>query len=163
MPRTAHELFDKPTRSQEAWIRATQVVTRVRSQQESVQKASREVGISPKTVIRLAGSALRKRPNGRYVAKASDRLLRVLVMPTGRGLTEIAVRDSRQATQVAEYSIAVQKYLQTGDATSIEKFHGKGITDASGKRISLITDLIELSRLGSAGEFSFESLYARIS
>lgn len=162
-PRTADELFAKPKRSREAWIRTTQVVTRVRTKHESLQKASREEGIDPRTVIRLAGSALRKRPNGRYAAKASDRLLRVLVIPTSTGSDEIAVRDSRQATQLAEYWIAVHRYLQTGDASSIKKFRGKSITDANGKRIRLVTDLEELDRLGSAGAFSFESLYARAS
>src|SRR6267378_2717707 len=71
-PRTADKLFTKSKRSQEAWIRTTQVVTRMRTKQESLQKASREEGIAPRTVIRLAGSALRKRPNGRYAAKARD-------------------------------------------------------------------------------------------
>jgi len=162
-PHTADELFSKPKRSQEAWIRATQVVTRIRTKQESLQKASREEGIAPRTVIRLAGSSLRKRPNGRYTAKTSDRLLRVLVIPTNKGSDEIAIRDSRQATLLAEYWIAVHRYLQTGDASSIEKFRGKSITEASGKRISLVTDLDELNRLGNAGAFSFESLYARAS
>jgi len=162
-PRTANELFAKPKRSQEVWIRSTQVITRVRTKHESLQKASREEGIDPRTVIRLAGSALRKRPNGRYEAKANDRLLRVLVIPTNKGSGEIAVRDSRQATQLAEYWIAVHKYLQTGDASSIRKFRGKSITNANGKRIRLVTDLEELDRLGSAGAFSFESLYARAS
>ena len=163
VPRTADELFAKPKRSQEMWIRATQVVTRIRTKQESLQKASREEGIAPRTVIRLAGSALRKRSNGRYAAKASDRLLRVLVIPTKAGSDEIAIRDSRQATQLAEYWIAVHRYLQTGDASSIKKFRGKTITDANGRRVRLVTDLDELNRLGSAGAFSFESLYARAS
>jgi hypothetical protein len=162
-PRTADELFAKPKRSREAWIHATQVVTRVRTKRESLQKASREEGIDPRTVIRLAGSALRKRANGRYAAKASDRLLRVLVIPTSAGPDEIAVRDSRQATQLAEYWIAVHRYLQTGDASSIKKFRGKSITDANGKRVRLVTDLDALNRLGNAGAFSFESLYARAS
>jgi hypothetical protein len=162
-PRTADELFAKPKRSQEAWIRATQVVTRIRTRHETLQKASREEGIAPQTVIRLAGAALRKRSSGRYAAKASDRLLRVLVIPTNKGSGEIAVRDSRQATQLSEHWIAVHRYLQTGDASSIDKFRGKKITDAKGKKVPLVTDLDELNRLGSAGAFSFESLYAKAS
>ena len=35
------------------------------------------------------------------------------------------------------------------------------IVDANGKRAALMTDLDDLDRLGSAGELSFESLYAR--
>jgi hypothetical protein len=95
------------------------------------------------------------------VAKASDRLLRVLVVPTREGLREIAVRDSRQATQIAKYENAIQRYLQTGDDLALRKFRRKYIIDANRKRIPFLTDLRELDRLGSAGVLSFESLYAK--
>ncbi len=104
---------------------------------------------------------MRKRANGRYKAKASDRLLRVLVVPTREETREIAVRDSRQASRVAEYWNAVHTYLETGDASALQKFRGKRITDANGRQVPLLTDLDELDRLGSAGVLSFESLYAR--
>ncbi len=160
VPRTAEELFAKPDRFQDRWTRAAHVISKMRTDGVSLRRASREFGVDPRAVIRLAGSALRKRANGRYAAKASDRLLRVLVIPTKTGSDEIAVRDSRQATQLAEYWIAVHRYLQTGDASAIEKFRGKRITDASHKRIPLLTNLEELDRLASAGVLSFESLYA---
>lgn len=162
-PRTAKEYSAMPERSQDRWDRVAHVISKMRSENVSLSKASREYGVSPRTVARLGASALRKRPNGRYAAKSHDRLLRVLVIPTNKGTDEIAVRDSRQATQLAEYWIAVHKYLQTGDASSIKKFRSKSITDANGKRVRLVTDLDELNRLGSAGAFSFESLYARAS
>jgi hypothetical protein len=127
----------------------------------SLRRAARAFGLNPGVVLRLAGPALRKRSNGRYAAKASDRLLRVLAIPTKQGPGEIALRDSRQATLLAEYWIAVHAYLQTGDASSIKKFRGKRITDATGKRVRLVTDLDELDRLGSAGVLSFESIYPK--
>jgi hypothetical protein len=55
----------------------------------------------------------------------------------------------------------VRRYLQTGDASGINKFRGKKIKDANGKRVALLTDPNELDRLASAGALSFESLYAR--
>jgi lambda repressor-like predicted transcriptional regulator len=160
-PRTADDLFAKPKQFQDKWIRATHVVSKMRADGASLNQTSKEFGLSPRTVQRLVGTAIRKRPNGRYAAKANDRLLRVLVIPTNKGSDEIAVRDSRQATHLAEYWIAVHGYLQTGDASSIEKFRRKHIIDANGKRVRLVTELDELNRLGSAGAFSFESLYAR--
>jgi hypothetical protein len=128
----------------------------------SLQQASREIGIDPRTVVRLGGSALRKQATGRFKAKASDRLLRVLVFPTRKGLREIAVRGSRQASQVAEYWNAVQTYLATGDATALRKFRRKHIVDANRKRIPFLTDRRVLDRLGNAGVLSFESLYSRV-
>lgn len=159
-PRTAKEFFAMPERSQDRWTRVTHVVSKMRTDAVSLRQASREFGLDPRTVLRLSRPALRKRANGRYVAKGGDRLLRVLVVPTPEGLREVAMRDSRQASQLARYSAAVDRYLETGDDTALRKFRRKRITDASGTRIPLLTDLNELDRLGSAGVLSFESLYA---
>jgi hypothetical protein len=128
----------------------------------SLRQASREFGVDPRTVVKRGGTALRKSATGRYEAKKSDRLLRVLVFPTHDGTREIAVRGSRRASLLGDYWAAVQKYLQTGDASGVKRFRGKKIEDANGKQLSLITDLAELNRLGSAGVFSFESIYARV-
>jgi hypothetical protein len=87
--------------------------------------------------------------------------LRPLVIPTPKANSLIGVRDYRQAVLLADYWNAVQKYLETGDASALERFRGKHITDAVGAEILLITDLDELNRLGNAGSLSFESLYAR--
>jgi hypothetical protein len=134
----------------------------MRSHETSLPEASREYGIDPRKVIRLTKSALRKGASGRYAARASDTLLRVLLIPTEDGLQEIALRDSRHASQLGEYWAAVQKYLETGDGTDLRKIRRKTITDASGKRFRLVKDLRDLDRLGSAGVLSFESLYARV-
>lgn len=133
----------------------------MRTGKASLNKASREFGINPQTVRRLVGSALRKQRNGRYAARPTDRLLRVLVIPILEGLREIALRDSRQATVLANYWIAVHIYLETGDAAELQKFKGKRIVDANGKRVPLLTDLAALDRLGNAGVLSFETIYAK--
>jgi hypothetical protein len=147
-------------RAQDQWIRLTNAISLIRAKGISLPKASREHGLDPRTVVRLGKPALKKRTNGRYSAEPTDNLLRVLVMPTNDGLREVAVRDSRQATLLAEYWVAVHKYLETGDASALRKIR-KTITDADGKRVRLTKDLAELERLGSAGVLSFESLYAR--
>ena len=160
-PRTAKQFFARSPRSQETWNQVTHVVTKMRTDGVSLRQASREFGVDPRTVVRLGGSALRKQPNGRFAAKRSDRLLRILNIPAPEGLREIAVRDSRQATVLAEYSNAVQRYLQTGETSALAQFRSKTIKDASGEPVPLLTNLKQLDRLGSAGVLSFESLYAR--
>ena len=110
---------------------------------------------------RWAGSTLQKKNSWKWSAKKSDTLLRVLKVPTPEGVREIAVRGSRQATTLAEYLNAVQRYLQTGDSSRLAKFKGKFIKDANGIQTPLITDRRLINRLGSAGVLSFESLYAR--
>jgi hypothetical protein len=133
----------------------------MRSYDVSLQMASREESISPRTVIRWGGSALTKRQNGQYAAKATDRLLRVLKVPTLEGPREIVVRGSREASRLGEYWAAVHRYYETGDASGLQKFRGGYVENASRVRIPLLTDLDHLNRLGSAGVLSFESLYAR--
>ena len=161
-PRTAEQFSAKSERFQDRWTRVTHVISKMRAEGVSLRQASREFGVDPRTVVRLGGPALQKRANGRYAAKASDRLLRVLVVPTRKGLREVAVRDSRQAGRVAEYWNAVQTFLATGDPAALRKFRGKHITDANRKRIPFLTDLKALDRLGNAGVLRFESLYSRV-
>ncbi len=151
-PRTSEQYFARSERFQDRWSRVTHVIAMMRARGVSLRQASREIGVDPRTVVRLGGSALRKRASGRYAAKASDRLLRVLRVPTREGLREIAVRDSRQASQIAEYANAVQRYLQTGDDLELRRFRRKYIIDANRKRIPFLTDRRELDRLGSAEE-----------
>lgn len=161
-PRTAAQYFSRPTRQRESLAKTAHVLSAMRSEGLSLRKASREVGISSQTVRRHAGAALRKTKSGIYKARASDRMLRVLVLPTPSGLAEIATRDSRVATMVGEYWNAVHVFLQTGNDAELARFRGRSIIDAEGNRVALLTDLDELERLGGAGVLSFESLYARV-
>jgi hypothetical protein len=161
-PRTAEEYFAKPERFQDRWNRVAHVVSKMRADDLSLRQASREFGVDPRTVLRLGSSAVRKRPSGRYVARSSDRLLRVLAVPTNTGTREIALRGSKQASLLGQYWDAVQRYLQTGDESSLQAFSGRHLIDANGTRTELLTDPNELNRLGNAGVLSFESLYARV-
>jgi hypothetical protein len=158
-PRTIEEYFALTAEQQDLYRRSTHAVTQMRAEKDSLPRASGDSGIDAATVLQLAGSALRKSASGRYEAKSSDRLLRVLAIPTLEGVGEIATRDSREASRLATYWDYVQIYLQTGDPAGLEQFEGTHITDANGVQVPLITDLEELDRLGSAGELSFETIY----
>lgn len=147
--------------AQERWTLVAHVISKMRKEKTSLPKASREFHIDPRTVARLGKPALRKKKNGQYAAKASDRLLRVLVIPTAKGLQEVAVTNSRDASILGKYWDAVQDYLQTGDSSALRQLEGIRIKDANGLVILLLTDVNELDRLGSAGVLSFESLYAK--
>jgi hypothetical protein len=161
VPRNADQYFKLSESAQERWNRVAHVIQKMRTEGISVTRAAKEFGIDRKEVIEL-GSALRKQKNGRYTPKPFDRLLRVLVMPSADGLKEVAVRDSRTASKIAEYSDAVQKYLRTGDASLLKKFKRLKLVNDKGERISFLTELSKLQELGSAGVLSFESLYARV-
>ena len=66
------------------------------------------------------------------------------------------------ASVIGKYWNAVDLYLNTGDDSALDAFQGKYIIDADGGRFFLMTNIRELDRLGSAGNLSFESLYARV-
>lgn len=153
----------KPKRRQESQLKSARVLTTMRTENASLSRASREEGVSPATVLRHAKSALRKTAQGRYKARKSDRLLRLLVIPTPEGLAEIATLNSRAATTVGEYWNVVNAFLETGEDTDLARFHGVSIVDANGNAVPLLTDPTELERLGSAGILSFQSIYARAS
>jgi hypothetical protein len=160
-PRTAKQYSAKPQRFQDLWDRVVAVISKLRSQNTSLQKTSREIGVSHRTVVKYGGSALQRSKRGRYEAKKRDRLLRMLMIPTPEGPCEIAVRDSRQASLLGEYWNAVRRYLSFGDAIRIKKFDGKFITAEDGQRFALLTNLADLDSIASSGLFRFESIYAR--
>jgi hypothetical protein len=159
-PKTAEELFALPSHTQQVYASVLGVIAKVKDG-ASRARAMREARVTRRQVDRFGGSALRKLKNGRYVAKAWDRLLRVVMVVSHDGLREVATRDSRQASKAGKHSAAVHRYLQTGDDSALAQFKRKYIVDATGKRVPLLTDLEELDQLGSAGVLSFESLYAR--
>lgn len=160
-PRTAKDFFAEADRTQQTWNRVLRAISKMRTEDLSLKQASKEAGVSSRTVVSWGGRAIKKGTNGRYTVSKGDSLLRVLHVPTAEGTREVALRNSRQASILGEYWDALQKYLRTGDSAGIEKFQGKRIKDANGVEIPLMTDLAELNRLGSAGVLSFESLYAR--
>lgn len=161
-PRTSKQYLALSDVQKDRYENATHVITKMRSEGISLTKAAREFGLSPRIVKARAGSALRKTKSGRYVPRPRDKLLRVLVIPgSPHGQLEVAVKDSTVASKLAEYSIAVDRYIHTGDVSGLKPFRRLKLLDEKGKRIKLLTDLAELQRLGSAGVLSFESLYAR--
>jgi len=158
-PRTAAHYKALSEKRKDAFERSLRVLSKLRSEKTSLRKASLEVGIDPETVKRWAGSALRKKLNGKIAPKSSDQLVRLLRVPSEDGLRDVAIRGSKNATFLAGYFNALHRYLATGQFADLEKFRGKSLTDADGAQILLPTARADLMRLGSAG-FSFESIYS---
>ena len=84
-PRTAKDFFAKSEAFQDKFTRVANVVSKMRADGVSLAQASGEYKLAPHTVLRWGRTALRKGANGRYAAKASDRLVRVMVVLTHGG------------------------------------------------------------------------------
>ncbi|MEP7352782.1 MAG: hypothetical protein ABI824_06080 [Acidobacteriota bacterium] len=128
----------------------------------TLRQASLRAGVSPRTVQRWAGDSLKRQDNGRYAISRKDRLVRELKLPTPTGTIDVAVRGSREASQIGKYWDTLQRYFRTGNKAGLEQFRGVHVTDVNGQQIPLLTDFEVLDRLGSAGVVSFESIYARV-
>ena len=98
VPTTARQYFSRSKQVQEAWDSVGQVISKMRSGRISLRKASKEIGVDPSKVLKLGRSAIRKQKSGKYAAKKTDHLLRILSVLTPEGRREIALRDSRQAS-----------------------------------------------------------------
>lgn len=159
-PRTLAQYDALPRRSQASVENVAHVVTRMR-EGASLKSAAAEYGINPRTVVKLGGSALRKTGGGRYKAKASDDLLRVLLVPVHGGRVEVAVRGSRAGSEVSKRAIAQREFLATGDDTKLRELSKVKILDASGREVPFLIDLDELERQGDLDLLSYESIYAR--
>lgn len=104
-------------------------------QGDSLAKATRDNGVTARTVKRYVGSALvQDRPGGRIRATKSDRLVRYIQFPGLDGPIEKAVRGSKAASQAAQYKAAINRLLR-GDRNAMAPWHGKKIAG-----IELITD-----------------------
>lgn len=156
--RTATGLAQLRPAAQEAYERALDALALMRRDRISLSQAATRAGTTRNTVRRYAGSAIRKDARGRYAARPSDRLIRRMRFLTPRGQITLDVTNSRTASRIARYFAAVDRYLKTGKTDALREFRGKAIR--VGKvAYPFITDPRTLSRLGRAGEVSFEDLY----
>ena len=121
-PRTEAQYSAKPEKFKDTWERVLSAISKMRRDKVSLSQAARDAGTSPRTVTKWGKSALRKQKSGKYAAKASDRLLRIVMIPTPEGMREIAVRESKQVRLLAEYWNALHKYIDTGDSVQLRVF-----------------------------------------
>jgi hypothetical protein len=143
------------------WERVIATISEMRDRKKPLRQAARNAHISPRTLVKWGQHALLKTSDGKYVARRSDQLFRVLTALTPDGTREVGVLGSRRATQLANYWNAVQRYLQTGDKSGLEKFTRKFLIGTDGTRLPFIADPGVLKRLGSAGILNFNSIYGR--
>jgi hypothetical protein len=143
--------------SKPAYPKVLEVLSRTR-RGESLTAASRAVGVAPDTVLRYAGSAF-TRENGRWKPKPTDRLSRQMRFLDARGAVPVEPASSKEATKLARYWKAVDRYLKTGDDRDLRRFARMRLRTRQKTSLSFLTDRHQLKRLGYAGELRFEDLY----
>ena len=161
LPRGAAAFQGKSQAFQEKLTRVANTVSKMRTEKLSLAQASKEFHVSPTTVVRWGRSGLKKAASGRFAAKKSDRIPRLMVVLTAGGKQEIVVQDSKQATILGEHWNTVGKYVREGDTKGLLKLGDKHVVDADGVKHLLLTNTSELNRQAGAGNLSFESIYGR--
>jgi hypothetical protein len=130
-------------RSQDSRERALKALWAMR-RGDTLSRATRDNGVTIRTVKRYVGSALvQDRPGGRIRATKSDRLVRYLQIPGPDGPRAVNVRGSKTASDFARYKAAINRLLR-GDRDAMAPWHGKKIAG-----IELITEtktLVEQAR-----------------
>lgn len=143
-------------RENETRIRAFRALTAMRHG-ASISRAGRENGITPRTIKRHVGAALRQdRPGGRIRAMKSDKLIRHLQIPGPNGPIEITAGGSKQATEISRYKAAVNRFL-AGDAKALAPWRGKKIAG-----VELVTEKETLKSLAHKDLLPY-SLYRSLS
>lgn len=120
-----------------------------------------EFGVAPRSILTIGKSALRKTESGRYVARSSDKLLRVFTIPVRGGKIDVAVRGSRASTVVSDRANAQRLFARTGDTSLLQALDSTTLLDAEGREVPFLTDLDELERQGDLHMLSYESIYAK--
>ena len=156
--RSRDEVSSLRSSEREARSRSLDAVARMRSDGLSLSQAARAAGTTSNAVRRYAGSALTQTAGGRSTVKASDRLVRPMLVPTPDGPVTLDIRDSRSAALLARYWSVVGHYLSTGKTDGLRRLRGRSVT-VNRQKYPLITDLATLDQLGDAGELAFEDIY----
>ncbi|MDE1862841.1 MAG: hypothetical protein KGI33_08010 [Thaumarchaeota archaeon] len=151
--------LDKMTSKQIAYYEdSLDVLNRMRHG-ESLAQASKQVGISTRTVKGYVGSALIFH-NHRWSAKKSDRLLRKIRIYENGKQTWITVRGIKQARIVGQYHSAVGRLAD--NESSLLPFKKIKIKDAKGKVHRLETDPVKVfSILEQQEDMEFYTIYGR--
>jgi hypothetical protein len=124
----------------------------------SITRAAKRKGTTVSTVKRYESRSLRT-VGRRLVPTLFDRLARPIRALLPNGVVTLNVRDSRTRSALGGYWDAVDHYLRMGDTSRLEPYRWRSFTtDKRGYRF--ITDTGLLDRLGMAGEFSFDDIYA---
>jgi hypothetical protein len=93
----------------------------------SPSQAARDNDVAIRTIKKYVGSALlQDRPGGRIRATKSDRYLRYLQIPGPHGPIDITAHGSKEASEVARYKGAVNRFLR-GERNALAEWHGKKI------------------------------------
>ncbi len=152
--RSAKQLAALTPPERAARDRGLEALALIRRKGLSLTRAAKRATTTRNTVLKYAGSALQRRPDGRYAAKRADRLYRRMRILTPDGVRVIGIRGSRAASVAGEHASAIHHYLATGDDSRLRALVGKRVAGAPPE-----TDLAAIEAWARLGVLDFEDIY----
>lgn len=125
--------------------RSLTVLSQMRRGKKSLTRASKELGISPKTVIKHTNAV--KKSDGKWKAKRYDRIPRIMSINENGKEAWIEIDDSRHASTIGKYHNVVKNFLETDDKTELKCFEGKRVKDSDGNWHTLETDAYNIHEI----------------
>lgn len=119
--------------------RSLDVLTLMRNKGYSLSKASKEIGVSPSTVVNQTNGL--KKVGNRWILKRNDSVSREMSINSNGKTIWVEVTNSYHASTIGRYNSAVGKALESGDESYLKPFRGKRIKDSEGNWHTLETDL----------------------
>jgi len=128
--------------------KSLEALSKVRNGQ-SLSKASRELHIEPKTVIKYTNAF--KKVKGKWIAKSQDRISRIMSIYENGKEEWIEIKDSRTASRIGKYNSAVKEFLRTENKDVLEPYK-KPFKDVEGKIHYFETDPDRLYEIAESQE-----------
>jgi len=128
--------------------KSLEVLRNVRNGQ-SLSKASKELHIRPETVIKHTNGF--RKSKGKWIAKSQDRISRVMSVYENGHQKWIEIRDSRTASKIGKYNLAVNEFLRTGNEDVLRPFKNP-FKESNGKLHYFETDPDKLYGIAESQE-----------
>ena len=139
--------------------KANEALGSMRRRGWSLNRAAREAHTTPDAILRQAGPALEQTPGGRWVAKPTDDLVRVMtVVSGGEVYRQVAITDSEAASNISKYLRALDDVLKEkpGAEERLAEFAGVVVEgelpDGTPVEFELETDIDVISDLARTGQ-----------
>lgn len=154
--RNRADLAALPSGAQRARQEALDVLAVARREGLDIAEAARRERVSLDAVTYWANDAI-QRTGRNWSPTAADRLFRPMYVYSAGQPVSVDVRGSRTSSTIGRYHSAVQHYLNTGDASRLERLKGVAVGG-----VELETDIDVLDELARRGAFDFESIYRMV-
>jgi len=130
---------------------------RLMKQGFSQKDAAKSAGVSTETLRRYQKQNTKSRREGGRWVIFDERPVTVLMATRGK-LRDVTVsRDA--SSDIGRHWVAINKFLESNDASHLTPFVGMGLRDTRGKLWPFETRPNVLRKLDSAGELSFVDIY----